>query len=224
MFTMLPLMGWAIDGAFVIKGKISKGSSKAKIYLSYKLNGKMKTISAPCPNGIFEFKGIIPEPKLARLIMDYRGVGLEELGEGADALVFFLEKGNITINATGPLKSAVVAGSSLNDENKKFMVLLKPIQASMTAIATEFYSAPEKKQQSAEFKDEMDAKLAKIGLKRREVLDNYVKSHPLSFISLQTLMEAMEEKVDVKKIKALFNTLSPQLRNSPSGKELARKL
>ncbi|SDL44047.1 protein of unknown function [Pedobacter steynii] len=221
---MLPLVGWAIDGNFLLKGKISKGTAKAKIYLNYKLNGKMKTISAPCPNGIFEFKGTIPEPKLARLIMDYKGIGLEALGEEADALVFFLEPGNITVATTSTLKNAVVTGSKLNEENKKFMVLLKPINASMNAIVTDFYSAPETKQQSAEFKNEMDAKLKDVGVKRRAVLNEYVKSHPSSFISLQTLMEAFEENVDVKKIKALFNTLSPQLRNSPSGKVLNSKL
>lgn len=221
---ILPFMGWAVDGNFVLKGKIGNGAHGAKIYLSYTLNGKINTVSTSCENGSFQFKGTLPEPKLAQLVLDHKGVGIKKIGSDPDVILLFLENGVITVSSKDFLKNAVITGSKLNDESKKCKELLMPDQLKMNSILTDFRNAPADKQKNEQFKAETENKLKALLANQNLIKDNFVKEHPASFLSLQMLMDALAQKQDLKKIKVLFNSLSSELRNSPSGKELNGKI
>ena len=111
---ILPTMGWAQNSIFTLKATVDGIPASTKAYLSYEIRGKFVIDSAMMDSGSFIFRGIIPYPLKAQLLLDRNGVGLTRLGNSPDVLIFFLDKGEIDLSSTDSIKNSIITGSRIN--------------------------------------------------------------------------------------------------------------
>lgn len=116
----IPLFTMAQIGAFTLKGNVSKLNAPEKIYLSYRSAGKNVMDSATLKNGFFEFKGQTDSPIPARLTLAHTADRKETQSRKTDVLSFFLEAGNLKLDAADSIKNANISGSAINDENIRY--------------------------------------------------------------------------------------------------------
>src|SRR5579863_5121117 len=112
---------------FTVTGKL--GTANAKLYLFYQLGSNKVLDSAQCVNGAFAFKGDLIYPSQALLIADYKNVGTNKLDpQTGDGLVFYLDKGTITIQSPDSVYKAQIVGSPINDQYKKLQAIIQDAQ------------------------------------------------------------------------------------------------
>ncbi|NML22915.1 AhpC/TSA family protein [Pseudoflavitalea sp. G-6-1-2] len=218
LLMIAPAALFAQDAPFTIKGKVGKIGAPAKAYLSYRVDGKNIMDSAELKKGAFEFKGTLGGPARMNVTLNHTG----EKSKAADALTFYVEKGNVTLAAKDSIKNAVVKGSSLNEEYKKFQKYLSAPQATIDAINAEWTNAsPEKKKEEGFVKSLQDrykpAAEAMENLQRE-----YIKQNPASYFSLTSIQEIAGGKMDAAEVEPMFKSLSADLQNSKAGKNLAK--
>ncbi|NQX39031.1 Peroxiredoxin [Pedobacter steynii] len=220
--TMIPFYGWSQNVNFNIKAKIAQpGSSVAKVYLNYDKAGVRITDSATLNNGSFQFKGSLDEPVKAQLILDSQGIGLAKLTPAADFLLLYLEKGEIVLNAKDSLKNAVITGSPLNEDYKKFRALLVGPGKNLALIQSEFNAASNEQKSNPEFRGKLESRYVAemTAIKEGQLL--FIKNNPNSFLSLELLKEAMTQSNNPTIIETSFNMLAVELKQTATGKALA---
>ncbi|TKC59144.1 AhpC/TSA family protein [Pedobacter hiemivivus] len=223
--TMIPFYGWSQNANFNIKAKIGQPSSTvAKVYLNYDKAGVRIIDSAGVNNGNFQFKGTLEEPIKAQLILDSEGVGFAKLRSGADFVLLYLEKGEIVLDTKDSLKNAVISGSQLNEDYKKFRALLVEPGKNLALIQSEFNSASNEEKSNPEFRGKLESRYVAEMKAIKESQLFFIKNNLNSFLSLELLKEAMTQSDDSKVIENSFNTLSVDLRQTATGKELATLL
>ncbi|SMC94771.1 TlpA disulfide reductase family protein [Pedobacter nyackensis] len=191
-----PLLAVAQSAAFTLKGNVANVNAPAKVYLMRFSAGKTSFDSAAVNKGAFEFKGSVTEATYARLFLAHKGLGLKE-GKG-DLLNFYLENANIVLTSADSIKNATISGSQVNADYKKYMALVG--DGSKERTGTE------------------EARAAAVKEKNAKTLQ-FITKHPASEISLIELKRLAGYSIDPVKIEPLFNKLSANLRNSPTGKE-----
>lgn len=196
-----PLFAAAQNSAFTLKGNVANVNAPAKIYLMTFAAGKIARDSAAVNNGAFEFKGDVKGPVYARLILNHNGLGLKDMKSRGDLLNFYLESGKIVINATDSIKKAVIVGSKINDDNKKYIALVGDGSKERKA------SSPEERAALAKEKEKKSMQ--------------FIAENPGSQISLIALKEVAGYAIDPAKIEPVFLKLSANLRNSEAGKEFS---
>jgi peroxiredoxin len=130
-FAALPLFGAAQD--FEIKGRVGNHNDPVKIYLGYRIDGKMVLDSTRPVHGAFTFKGHVPGVLPAGLIIDRTNIGFMNMNSvTADMLTFFLGNESFTVTGTDSMKRSVVQGSRINDSAMSAQVSAA-LQAAQTA-------------------------------------------------------------------------------------------
>lgn len=190
--------------AFTIKAKTGTASTPAKAYLLYKNGDDIITDSVSLHKGAFEFKGMLKEPTLARLIVDHKGEGFAKTTGASDMTMMYLEKGVIHINAADSVKNAKITGSVINTEYAKYL-------AFVASESNELKALMRTKPRSAE------ADSAAERFKARQYA--FIKANPDSYVSLFTLREATGAIVDVATTAPLFDGLSKRVKESITGRE-----
>lgn len=216
---ILPAMAWAQKSSFVLHVKIASINPKAKAHLAYGQNRERIVDSAVVKGGVFEFKGVLAEPSFAMLEIDHQGTGL---GNGAaDVLGFYLDKGNNNIVAKDSVKQGTLPGSKLNQEQAVYHSLTQPAKDSMSRSYNAFYSAPVEMQNNKTFNDSLTAIYDHAAAELLAQRTLFIKKHPASYISLQSVGEMADQQAAPSQLDSMFKMLSPSLRNLPSGRDLA---
>lgn len=215
---LLPVAVFGQVGKYSINGKIGKLNSPAKAYLIYRSGKTTVTDTAKINNGTFQFKGEVADPIKARLIVDHKAVGLKNL-RVADNIEIYLEKGVISVATTDSISKAIITGSKVNDENKKLATLTAPTSAKLKALYSKYLQA-----KSDSLKNEVEKLYDKTDEEQKEIVNQFIKANPNSFVSLDAIKTAAGPTPDVEKIEPLFNQLAVTLKNSASGKELSDKI
>lgn len=213
----------AQQGNYTIKGKIGTYNAPAKVYLNYIRAGQNTTDSAQIKKGVFEFKGTVNEPFSAILILDYTGKGFNNIDRTVkpDVLNVYIEKGIIAIQSADSISKAKISGSALNNDNQKLRALLLPVQPKINAINKEYQSASQEQKGNEAFTAEISKRYEAIQEEQKNILKEFIKKHPASYVSLDVIGALAGEKPDFSEVEPLFNALSPKVKQSTSGKALS---
>ena len=206
----------------------SKAPAKAYLLTSFGWSDQRVIDSAVVNDGAVQFKGTVEGPMKAQLLVDHNEEGLKSLGvkaKSADVLVVYLEPGTILVTGKGTVKDATVSGSALNTAYVKYYeAVLAPGDRVSQELDTAFAAAPEEKRKDPTFMTGIMATLKRVTSERDSLKNVYIRENPGSYFSLEALRELAGKDIDTAKIIPVFNTLSPELRDSKAGKAFAEKL
>ena len=218
---LLPAATFAQSGEYKVNVKIGKLSNSAKAYLTYRTGKVVTTDSTIISRGTFQFKGQVVDPIKARIIVDHNGVGIKNL-KNPDVLDIYLEKGDIEVSSSDSVFRARIAGSPINDKNKKLADLIAPIVTKQKALAVEYNAAAKAKDEAA--KDEIEKRFDVTDNELNELQIQFIQANPTSYVSLDAVKSVAGAAPEVDKVEPLFNGLSEQIKNTTSGKEFAQKI
>ncbi|HEY9258099.1 TlpA disulfide reductase family protein [Chitinophaga sp.] len=221
MLAALPATLFAQDGAFVLKGKIGTLDAPAKLFLTYRANGEVIRDSAALQQGAFEFKGKITDPVKATLMLRHTAP-TNMMSYKSDMLAVYLEKGTITLSATDSVYNAVVKGSRLNDDQQRLQAKLKNISAQRDQLTADYIAASEETRKSDGFKKAYDDKSKALRAEEKNIYKAFITENPKSPVSLDAIQNFAGSIPDnVDEIEAVYNALSPVVKDSKKGKEVA---
>jgi peroxiredoxin len=209
---------------FTLQTKVGELNLPAKAFLVYRLGANNVIDSTVIVNGNFDFTGTIINPTNAILLIDHKGVGFSNLDKTTDALSFYIEKGTISIaTSTDSVSKAVITGSPINDDNKKLMAQLRPIQIEGQKIYNEANAATPEQQGSATFQSEIEAKQRELQDKQTTALEKFIKQNPKSYLSLLAL-SSLGPTMDPAELEPLYNGLGQNLKDMEGGKMIKKSI
>ncbi len=215
LFVMATFTSYAqtSDSAFSIFGKFEK-VKKGRVYLTvYGENGAVKD-SVNIKNGFFTFKGFVKKPSTAFLTMkDHKD----------DNLRFFVEPIKITITGKGDkLKDLVIAGSTLNTDDKKLKAFLKPV----TDDEEKYYAAYSEasKTKNDAMSDSLDALEEKKTKLKRGYIQRFVYANPGSVRSAMAISENFGYYAEADEVEPLYNALTASVKTSLAGESVKKML
>jgi len=201
----------------MIKGNVGKISAPAKIYLTYRTDGKTITDSAAVNNGAFQFLGAVADITRATLVVDYKGVGIINLKGSQDVAPIYLVSGTTLVSSPDSLSKATISGTKVNEDNVKYMAFLKPVNNANKALNAEYYATSKEKRASKEFGDYIDKKEDSIAVVEKNLDSLYILANPASYMSLQALRGMGGPYPDYNLLQPKFAALSASLRESKAG-------
>jgi len=210
---------FAQSGTFSVKGSLPNAGNPSKVFLLYSSDGKNISDSTQVVNGSFEFKGTVANPTMGTLLVTHsdQTLGALRRSRKVDMLSMYLENVNIQVAGTDSVKRAKISGSKLNDENQHLIGELKPFNDKMTALYAEESAVPKDKM-TPEMSDAFDARENAIDDEKKVVYTKFIKAHPSSFVSLNSIQGAIGYYPEATDLEPLLNLLSPELKASKQGK------
>ena len=224
VLAMLPVVAVAQSAPYVISGKLTKLNKQTQVYMIHR-SGKTETLdSTVVKNGAFEFKGQVTDPFKATLVVDHTGKGIRNI-MAPDLLEYYVEKGHITIVGTDSISKAIISGSVINTENKKHVALITPVLIKQNVLMGEYSAATAEERSSKEFQDGLEERYNVLNDELIGLDTKFIQANPNSFISLYTVISiAGAPTAEIASVETLFNGLSPQLKNSVSGKDFSSRI
>jgi len=221
----MPVTILAQSNAFTLKINITKYNVPAKAYFFYPLDGKTITDSAFINNGIVQFQGVVNEPTMASLVIDAHGVGRDNLRpNNIDAVNFFIDSGNVGINAKDSVKYATVIGSKVNDEYLEYKKLVAPEFKIQNDVVVTMSSASPEKGKDTTFRNDLKAKYEKAADDIKAADETYIKANPNSYLSVYLMKAVIGSIMDLNKVEPLFKGLSPAMQNTLAGKKIVEMI
>lgn len=208
----------AAQKSYTISGKLSALNVPAKAYLVTLQGDQFKeTDSVVIKNGQFQFTGKVEQPQSA-IVAVKRSPGS---GKQTDNLSFYLENSKITLMGKDSIKTASVAGSVSDREDRELLALITPFTKRIMKIQREFtkgdHGVVEGKtlEQRKEAQDSLNSYVKQI----KNIQVKFVASHPNSFMGLYTFNTSiLGSHFDSAEVKPLFYKFSSQLQSSSLGK------
>ena len=140
-----------------------------------------------------------------------------------DNLRFFVEPVKLTIRGNGDkLKELVIAGSVLNDDDKKLKTTLKPF----TEDEKKYYAAYEEAEKSENKKalDSLDALEDAKTKQKRDYIKGFVLANPASLRSAMAIIENFGYYAEAEEVEPLYSVLSAEVKKSASGEKVKKML
>lgn len=215
---LAPAMLYAQE-TFTIEAKVGNDNAPAKAYLLYRPDHTNIVDSTPIVKGKFRFTGPLPEPTLARLIVDHKGVGFNRTTADADMTMVYLEKGIIRMASPDSLKNVVISGSPLNAEYLSYKTFMDSETKQMAALRSRQTIAYRQSPKDAVLTKRLEDSIAMVYKKYQDRQYAYIQSHPDSYISLMTLREVDGPIMNLKRVEPAFNSLSAKIKQTAAGKE-----
>lgn len=219
---LLPAIAFAQEGRYVVQGKVGNLNAPAKIYLQYSVKDKITTDSVKLKNGEFQFTGTVGNvPINAYLVLNEKGTGGVVY---KDYKSVYLEKGTINVNSSGKLSEAKIDGPKTNQENAEYDALNKPINDAQDALDAKVKAETPEQKNSEEFQRAITKEQKALDAKSNEVNAKFIKSHPGSYISLMALEMYAAYGADYADVNPLYESLSPEVKQSEGGKAFGERL
>jgi peroxiredoxin len=196
---------------YTITGRVKNIPSAEWVYISEDWTGLEMKDSVAVKNGAFRYAGKMSKswPTLTILYMKYFDV---EKGKVVQRMMtdFYMEKGNIQITIHQPSfrDGATVTGTPTNED---YVAYRKQKQAFMIGRQRRMDSLGEARLKGQAAADEYRETL-------RNMIAGFVQLHPGSYFSLALLEDDLVRVSDPNQLLALFDRLSPALKNSGKGK------
>jgi len=201
------------DSAFSIFGKFEKVKT-GKMYLTvYSETGAVRD-SANIVNGSFNFKGFVQKASTAILTMkDHKD----------DYLRFFAEPGKMTISGKGDiLKDLIIAGSGLNNDDRKLKTLLKPVDDEDEKYYAALSEASKNKNQPV--LDSLEALEDEMLWRRRSFIKQFVLANPNSVRSAMAIEENYSYYAEAVDVEPLYNALHVSIRETEAGEHVKKMM
>lgn len=245
VLSFVPILLWAQQNKFVLKGKIGALHAPYKIYLvkAASISPDNITDSAALKDGSFEFKGQLDIARQVGLVIAAdrsalnlsggkgKASGPAPVSAGTRVIVpeykfFYLDAGETVMNSPDSLKHATVTGASekINNEEDELQKCLEPIRSENGDIGQFQMNTPEETQKTEAFKQEFYKRVETVDKKQAATVAKFIQDHPNSPISLYALAGNMGSQATLPQIKELYAVLSPVLRNSKAGKSYAASI
>lgn len=219
---LLPLILYAQEIKYTIRGKIDLLSSSSKVYLRYNNQWQDSTF---LENGTFTLKGQVSNPTQAFLFLDYNAVGSKLLNlSNAEYIVVYLENAEISISGKDSLNNAIVEGGVLNQDYQVYLKLIAPTLAARNLLNSEYAKVSTEKRNTKEFQEEFFKKNQIVAAASEKVYTEFIRSYPNSLVSLDLLKDLSRSTSDISSLELLYNGLSATVRNSVAGKVYASEV
>lgn len=195
----------------VINGDIS-GTENVKVFLEVRENKSWVNLdSCVINNGKFQLKCIVDEPRLAFLRIEQK-----------NRMPLFLEPGKMTVVGNIDDGNIRIQGSKLHDEYQAVMQ-----QSDMLDRVYEEQLAAYNAAQEA--KNLMEMAIAKLQLEEIEnqqinLMKDYVKEHPQSFVSLALITSQLIYYASLQDLEAYKAWIDPTLHNTKAMKEIDERI
>jgi peroxiredoxin len=222
LMLIFPISLLAQNASYTLKGKVGNVNAPAKVYLTYRNTSSTVVDSTTIQNGQFEFKGTITDPIRAILVLSYTGAGMRS--KPAQHITLYLEPGSINISSPDSLVHATITGSKINSVNEKLKDAIKTTDKKMDALVSEYYALPVDKQKDNDVMAGFQKRQTVFIEERNQVETDFIRKNLNSFVSLDLLKTVFGPSPDYAVVAPLFNSFSPDIKNTVSGKEYAKVL
>jgi peroxiredoxin len=206
---------------FTIQGTVSQQKTPATIYIRMRKNGENAIDSTQLKDGKFSFSGTLEEPVLASLMLVQKSAE-KPVSMGRDMLAVYLDNGTININTTDSISKATVTGSKADEDYKKLQELLKEVNNKGQALQLEYRELYQKKDTAAMKK--LEASYDALEAEEKKIESDFLEKNTASPIALYVLNQVAGYELKPNEVSPLFRKLSKEAKNSPSGKEFAKRL
>jgi len=210
--------------AYTVKGKIGNYNAPAVIYLQYLGDNDVVSQSTVLKDGAFSFTGVLKEPANARLVLLPTGETINNQQRYEQTLSLILVPETIEVNSTDVLQNAVVSGSLVNEEHQELNRSLQQAHSELSRFMAEAQNVSPEQMADAQYIDSIQTQYLILTKQADELLINFAKTHPQSFVSLMIIANLMENPESQKRASGLFNDLSAELKTTKTGKEIASYL
>lgn len=204
---------------YTIHGTLGKDKQGIVRLVYVDTDAKEVRDSAEVKNGVFVMSGAIAEPVHATLTLNPPAAGWSP---NDDVMDFFLDPANITVTSTGGMLNATITGGASQTDFARIMVDFKAIGYRGRQIDTLY------QKYSADGNDEglksLRSEGQKLKEKRKEIETTFIKEHPDSFVSLSLWLKRKDGPIDLPVAEPGFKAFSERIRNSVSGKRMARRI
>lgn len=219
---LIPAAVQAQDGKFVLKGRIGKLNAPAIVYFDRTEGDERILDSAVLKNGEFSFKGTTIEPSLMMLALSKDGKRLENMGQGMDRKIMYLESATITVTSESDMASATVKGSKMNDADLAYKKHLQPYEDQMTEINKIWGGATDEQRRDTTLTNSLNVKFRKAIGDKTNLIRDFIKKNPNSPVTMFAMQElSVHNNMDLAELEPLFASLPETQRNSPGGKRMA---
>lgn len=216
----VPVVAFAQDQPFTIKGKVARTQPTAMAYLSYRTAGKAVKDSVLIKNGNFAFSGTVPGPTAAQLFLSHPGTEKK----GTDMLAIYLDKGAVQVTAKDSVKYGVVTGSAINAEFQKYSEVIAGPEKVLKKLSVDWAASSNEQKEDKDFRQGFSDRYKVASAEKMRLQESYLASHPDSYFSLMALRETTENEEDPAKIEQSFNKLSANLKSGAAGQALAKTI
>jgi thiol-disulfide isomerase/thioredoxin len=215
---IVPLFSVAQSGTYHIKGHVEGWKATDTVRLTYYAGNKAVVDSVAARDGRFTFTGNIAQPAKAYLFLLH-----PDPKARPDAISFYLEAGNITIEGKDSIRHTTLKGSRTEDDNTRLQQSIDGLALKMRAVQMQAVAVP-----VAQRKDSLFIALEKeyYGIRDtiRARLARFIRNNPASFVSMETLSQMAGPAINYNEVAPLFDQLNANIRNTPAGQEMAKKL
>ena len=200
---------------FTLQGEVKAATYPAVLYLTYAENKKLVRDSAILRDGHFVFKGSISRPLSATLMLKQ-----DDPNKYTSFMrTLYLDPGVMTLQASGGLDSAEIAGSPSTKLADDWKEISQPYLTRMADLRSRSYYHRGNRDSVRLLKDQSDETLQEL----RHAVTVFVTQHPDSYVSWD-LVDQGRVAMDSETFAPSFEALSPKFRNSPEGKALAEQI
>ena len=190
---------------FTINAKLDGFAEGTKVSL-YQNGQQTEWLSTTIKQGKFSFKEKLAEPSLCFIVVD----GVQK------PIEVFTEPAVITIKGKKDAMDKVeITGSKSHKDFAEFVAAFLPKAQHMNALSNSLNQSPP----GAE-RDAVMTTYTSVSQAMQQVIDNFIKSHPGSYVSAFILSITYGFNEDLAVLEARFAKLSESIRGSESGKEL----
>lgn len=216
--TAVPCALQAQQRPFTVNGQMGRDQQGMLTY-RYESLGKLYHDSVKVSDGAFRFGGQLEEPVAITLVF----IPTDRSVQGQYKEIFMDPATDFTMKGAANLLSTQVKGG--------------PSQADLDALFDEYKvqlaRGPELDKQFKQYQEAGDEEnMKKVGqelqalrVKRREIQQEFVKTHPNSFVGFSLWARQVDGFIqDPLKFETEFNKYAPAIRNTPSGKKVAANL
>ncbi len=216
MALFCPAAIFAQGGKYTINGKLGNINPPAVVFLIY--NGRVAA-KAVVKNGQFTLDGSIGAPAEAYLMLNEAGT----YSATQNYVTVYLEPGTITVSGVEDLTKATVSGTKNNDAGTRYRAIMQPLGQRDDALEVKDTAASEAQKRSPQFLKALELANRQLQIEKNEANKRFLLENPASLVSLTALYNyAMYN--DYKATYALYNKLSPAIKNSPSGQQWSESL
>ena len=216
LFLLLAPLAVLAEAPFTIKGIGDGFKNGDKIYLTYKVQGKLRLDSSIVYNHNFGFKGSINDITSARL---YQNENPMEIEVANNSIGFYIEPGDILFTAADSLKYARISGTKTNRDLITISADLKNLKEKYDQLVNNFEALkPEQKKdinEVADFRKKRQMMLTGM----EPVKFSFIKTHPDSYISVVTLLDLMNSAAPIQQVAAAYAALAADIKSTPLGKK-----
>jgi len=214
-------------GSFNVQGQLGRKTPPTKAYLVYPVADKMKQDSAEVKNGRFTFTGVVTEPTLAALFVMRPGTNSRNGYRYSTNLRFYnlyLEPGTVRVSSPDSMHHATLAGTPLNADQNRLLVLTRPITARRLLLTREYQAASAEQHRDPAFEAAHTQRSAALSAEYDALRKQFIQRYPQSQVSLDVLQQLARPRIDPAEAGPLFDHLAPVLRQSKTGQQYAARL